>query len=56
MLTLADPGGGAHPARPPPNGRGPKIFLCPKRLVFTIFSSLAINFKHNSNRIMAKTR
>ena len=29
--TLADPGGGGHPARPHPNGRGPMIFLCPKR-------------------------
>ena len=25
-FTLADPGGGAHPAPPPPNGRGPRIF------------------------------
>ena len=25
-ISLADPGGGAHPARAPPNGRGPKIF------------------------------
>ena len=24
--SLADPGGGAHPARAPPNGRGPMIF------------------------------
>ena len=24
-MSLADPGGGAHPA-PPPNGRGPMIF------------------------------
>ena len=31
ILALADPGGGAHPARAPPNGRGPMIFLCPKR-------------------------
>ena len=49
--------GGAHPARAPPNGSGPKIFLCPKRLFFTIFSSLAslaINFKHNFNRNMAQ--
>ena len=28
--SLADPGGGAPGARPP-NGRGPMIFLCPKR-------------------------
>jgi len=26
---LADPGGGAHPARAPPNGRGPMIFYSP---------------------------
>jgi len=26
MMTLADPGGGAPGARPPPNGRGPMIF------------------------------
>jgi len=25
-LSLADPGGGAHPARAPPNDRGPMIF------------------------------
>jgi len=31
LQALADPGGGAHPARAPPNGRGPMIFLCPKR-------------------------
>jgi len=24
-FPLADPGGGAHPARAPPNGRGPMI-------------------------------
>ena len=34
--SLADPGG-AHPARAPPNGRGPMIFLCPKRYFFSIF-------------------
>ena len=28
--ALADPGGGAHPARAtPPNGRGPMIFFMP---------------------------
>jgi len=26
MCTLADPGGGAHPARAPANGRGPMMF------------------------------
>ena len=37
-IALADPGGGgAHPARAPPNGRGPMIFLCPKRFFFSIF-------------------
>jgi len=30
-FTLADPGGGAHPARAPPNGRGPMIFYAKKR-------------------------
>ena len=58
-MTLADPGGGAHLAPPPPNGRGPNIFLCPNSYFLTIFSSLAtlaINFKHNFNRNMAKTR
>jgi len=29
------------PGAPPPNGRGPMIFLCPKRWIFSIFSSLA---------------
>ena len=28
---------GAHPARAPPNGRGPIIFLCTKRYFFSIF-------------------
>ena len=37
VTTLADPGGGAHPARAPPNGRGPMIFLCPKRYFFSFF-------------------
>jgi len=35
LVSLADPGG-AHPARAPPNGRGPMIFLCPKRY-FSLF-------------------
>ena len=39
-LSLADPGGGAHPVRAPPpsnpNGRGPMI-LMPKTLLFLIF-------------------
>ena len=34
--ALADPGG-THPARAPPNGRGPMIFLCSKRYFFLIF-------------------
>ena len=34
--SLADPGG-AHPARAPLNGRGPMIFLCPKRQFFSFF-------------------
>jgi len=36
MKSLADPGG-AHPARAPPNGRGPMIFLCPKGQFFSFF-------------------
>ena len=58
LNALADPGG-AHPARAPPNGRGPMILLCPKRQFFSFFSSLAslaIHFKSNFNRYMAKTR
>jgi len=36
--ALVDPGGGgARPARAPPNGRGPMIFFCPKRYFFSIF-------------------
>ena len=54
VLSLADPGG-AHGA--PPDGRGPTIFM-PKTLIFSIFlplASLALNFKHNFNKNMAKT-
>ena len=32
--------GGAHPARAPPNGRGPMIFLCPKRTILSFFPRL----------------
>ena len=56
---LADPGGGAHPARAPPNGRGPMIFCAKKRYFFSIFSSLAslaITFKHYFTLNMTKTR
>ena len=55
---LADPGG-AHPAPPPPNGRGPMIFLCLNAnfIYFSSLASLAINFKHTFNRnTAAKTR
>ena len=51
---LADPGGGAHPA-PPPNDRGAMICYA-QNAIFLIFSSLAITFKLNFNRSMAKTR
>ena len=47
LSALADP------------GRGPMIFLCPKRHFFSFFSSLAslaIHFKSNFNRYMAKSR
>ena len=40
----------------PGNGRGRMILLCPKRKIFSISSSLAIHFKPNFNRNMAKTR
>jgi len=46
--TLAD-------SSPPPNGRGP-IFYAPNAIFSHFFSSLAIYFKHNFNRNMAKTR
>jgi len=52
--TLADPGG-AHGARVPPLTAADLIFLCPKRLFFSFFYSLAINFKHNFNTNIAKT-
>ena len=58
-ISLADPRGGGAPGARPPNGRGPMIFLCPKRYFFAIFSSLAslaITFKHNFNRNMDLTR
>jgi len=45
----------ADPGERPPTGRGPLIFFMPKTLFFSIFSSLAINFKHNFNINMAKT-
>ena len=36
--SLADQGGWAHPARAPPNGRGPMIFFMPKTLnILNIF-------------------
>jgi len=57
-LSLADPGGGAPGARPP-NGRGPMIFYAQNAIFSHFFSSLAslaINFKSNFNRNMAKTR
>jgi len=31
VYALANPGGGGRTRRPPPNGRGPMIFLCAKR-------------------------
>ena len=49
--------GEAHPAPPPPIGRGPMIFLCPKRLIFSFFpslASLAIHFRAHFNRTMPK--
>ena len=36
LLSLADPGGGAHPAPPPPNGRGPMIFYA-QNAIFSQF-------------------
>ena len=36
LLTLADPGGGAPGARPPPNGRGPMIFYA-QNAIFSQF-------------------
>jgi len=56
LYTLADPGG-AHPARAPPNGRGPMIFYAQNAIFLSFFSSLAslaINFKHNFNSSIAK--
>ena len=57
--ALADPGGGAHPARAPPNGRGPMIFNAQNAIFshsFSSLASLAIHLKHNFKRNMAKTR
>ena len=45
-IPLADPVG-----LPPPNRRGPMIFVCPKRYFF-----FARDFKHNLKRNMAQTR
>jgi len=57
--SLADSGGGAaHPARQP-NGRGSMILYDQNANFSQFFSSvasLAIKFKHNFNRNMAKTR
>jgi len=37
-VSLADPGGGAHPARaPPPNGRGPMIFYAQNPKFYQFF-------------------
>jgi len=58
LFTSGSRGGRTRRAHPP-NGRGPMIFLCPKRQFFSCFSSLAslaIHFKSNLNRYMAKTR
>ena len=51
--------GGAPGAPPPPNGRGPMIFyaqIAQFSLYFSTLASLAIHFKHNFNRNMARTR
>ena len=40
QMALADPGG-AHPARAPPDGRGPMIFYAQNANFSQFFSSLA---------------
>ena len=41
--SLADPGGGAHPARAPPNGR--RIFFYAQNAIFLIFFFARDEFK-----------
>jgi len=54
-LTLADPGH-APGAPPPPNGRGLMNLYAQNAIFFSFYFSLAMNFKHNLNRNMVKTR
>jgi len=57
-LALADPGGGAPGARPPPNGRGLMIFYAQKAKFSkknSSLASLAIQFKHHFILNMPKT-
>ena len=58
LWTLAAPGGRTRRA-PPPLTTAAQWFFMPKTLIFLIFSSvasLAIHFKSNFSRNMAKTR
>jgi len=55
--TTSGSRGGAHPARAPPNGRGPMIFYAQNAIFSHFYSSLAslaTNFKHDFYRNMAK--
>jgi len=56
-ITITSGSTGGAPGTLPPNGRGPIIFYAQNAIFFSIVSllaSLAINFKHNFNRNMAK--
>ena len=56
LWTLAEPGGRTR--RPPPNDRGPMIFYAQNANFshFSSLASLAIHFKWDFSRNMAKTR
>ena len=47
---------GGAPGAPPSNGREPMIFYAQNAQFSQFFSTLAIHFKHNFNRNMARTR
>jgi len=54
-MSLADPGW-AHPAPPPPNGRGPMIFYAQNAIFSQLFlASLANHFMRYFNRNVAQT-
>ena len=52
--SLADPGG-AHPARAPPNDRGPMIFYAQNTIFFSIFLRSRVILRNIFYRNVAQT-